>query len=396
MATGFGFCSNCGTALTEPGQRFCANCGFTLPASIAAAAEVPPATAAPTPAAAAPTPAVGAAPPVPAPWVQPPSPPVAPAPPAWAVPPTAQVPPPPPAGPAGPPPPTWAVAPVVPVAAAPARTRVSPAMLLVGGLVIAGLLAAGYVATNGAKPSSSPGAGRSGGLFGSSAPTATAAPTKANVAAGSVTFKPSSFSCADPSLPITMSVFLPAAVLASEEVTAKLDATNLSAKTVGTDFEKQADGRWLSTGNDTVSTLCDMVGAGDHAFRVLDSKGNLLAQGSFTITAAATPTPAGAGVVTVEPSTFSCTATGLEVTVTVWLPATVSASDQVTGRLDGVDANTDSVGNGFDQQPDGRWQSIATESASSLCGSLASGVHTLSVVDSKGNVLAQGSFTLQP
>ena len=193
-----------------------------------------------------------------------------------------------------------------------------------------------------------------------------------------------------------MSVFLPAAVLASEEVTAKLDSTDLNAKTVGTDFEKQADGRWLSTGNDTVSTLCDMVGAGNHAFRVLDSKGNLLAQGSFTITQAATPTPAGAGVVTVDPSTFTCTATGLEVTVTVWLPATVSASDQVTGRLDGVDANTDSVGNGFDQQPDGRWQSIASESTSSLCGSLASGVHTLSVVDSNGTLLAQGSFTLQP
>jgi hypothetical protein len=269
-------------------------------------------------------------------------------------------------------------------------------MLLVGGLVIAGLLAAGYVATNGSKPSSSPAASHSGGLFGSAAPTATAAPTRASVAAGSVTFKPSSFSCADPTLPITMSVFLPAAVLASEEVTAKLDATELNAKTVGTDFEKQADGRWLSTGNDTVSTLCDMVGAGNHAFRVLDSKGNLLAQGSFTITEAATPTPAAAGVVTVDPSTFSCTATGIEVTVTVWLPATVSASDQVTGQLDGVDANTDSVGNGFDQQPDGRWQSIATESTSSLCGSLASGVHTLSVVDSNGNLLAQGSFTLQP
>ena len=168
MAIGSGFCPNCGTALTVAGQKFCATCGATLPAWTApAAVPVPP-----------PAPPVEAAPPPPPAWaaplaasVPPPAPPVEavpPPPPAWAVLPSASVPPPaPPVDYASPPPPAWgAPAGAYPPPPAPpgyqmpapgqggsAKSRTSPALLLLGLVLIAAVAGGAYLFMNNSKNS---------------------------------------------------------------------------------------------------------------------------------------------------------------------------------------------------------------------------------------------------
>jgi hypothetical protein len=376
MVTGFGFCSNCGSALTEAGQRFCSACGFSQPLADSPAAPVGPA----------PAPAVLPQPPVVAPTA-----PLAPSPaPQQAV----------------APPPTWSMPPTAPAVAVPARTTANPTTVVVGIIVIAAIVAAGVFVMNNSKGSPNPSPGKGGVLFGSAVPTgtragatSTATRTPAVVAAGAVTFEPASFSCADTEAQITMTVWLPASVPSSEQVTAKLDDTDLTAKSVATDFEKQADGRWLTTGTDSTASLCGIVGEGKHLLRVVDSKGSLLAQGSFTVIASATPTPPPVlgGTITIEPASFSCSDASVEVTLSAWLPASVTEADQVTGLVDGGNPNTEAVGDGFDQQADGRWLSTSTEAASTLCGSLAAGKHTLTIIkDADKQVLASGSFTLLP
>jgi hypothetical protein len=344
MTTGFGFCPNCGAALTEGGQRFCAECGFTL--SAAASAAVPP----------------------PAP--------VAPAPPPWAVPPGA------------------------PVGAAPARSPINPTTLLIGALVIAAIVAVGFFAMNGSKASSSASASH-GDLFGSSVPTTSAVPATPtqDTSAGIVTLKPSTFSCSDASIEITLSVWLPASVSAEEEVTGELDGTQVSTRVVGDAFEKQPDGRWLRSETDSAAAVCAGLEAGKHVYRVLDSEGNLLAQGSFTLTGqAATPTPAGGGgSLVVQPPTFSCTDTSTQVSIAVVLPGSLSASDEITAVLDGEKGNTDTLsGAGFTRQADGSWLSTESSTASHVCSAYGPGTHTFSVLDSQDNVLAVGSFTANP
>jgi hypothetical protein len=363
MTTGFGFCPNCGAAMTEAGQRFCAACGFTLPVSAAAAAGVAPA--------------------------------------------SAMVPPH-PAGPQ-PPAPPWAMAPVAPVGATPPRTAVSPALILVGVLVIVAIGAAGVFAMNGSKASPSGSAGHSGGLFGSALPTGETEATPTPVAAtptpviggGLVTLKPSSFSCSDTSTQVTMSVWLPASVSASEEVKGELDGVAVSTRVVGDNFKKQSDGRWLRSETDSAAAVCSGLEAGKHVYRVLDSQDKVLAQGSFTTTAAATPAPTptpgiGGGIITIEPSSISCSAATGDVTISIWLPGSVSASEQITAHTDGSNESTEAVRVEFTKQSDGRWFLGDNLSVSSMCSSLDTGKHTLSVTDSHDALLATGSFTLRP
>jgi hypothetical protein len=363
MTTGFGFCPNCGAAMTEAGQRFCAVCGFTLPVSAAAAAGVAPA--------------------------------------------SAMVPP----HPAGPPPPAppWAMAPVAPVGATPPRTAVSPALILVGVLVIVAIGAVGVFAMNGSKASPSGSAGHSGGLFGSALPTGETEATPTPVAAtptpaiggGSLKVQPSTFSCSDTSTQVTMTTLLPAAVDASAEVQAQLDGEAGSTEVVSDNFKKQSDGRWLSTDTQSASDLCSAYGAGKHTFGVLDAQGKVLAQGSFTVTDVATPAPTptpgiGGGIITIEPSSVSCSGAAVDVTISIWLPGSISASEQITAHTDGSNGSTEAVSVEFTKQSDGRWFLGDNLSVSSMCSSLDTGKHTLSVTDSQDALLATGSFTLQP
>ena len=164
MATGLGFCPSCGTARSAAEQKFCASCGAVL--SVVA----------PPPAA----PAAPAAPQVEVTQPPPPAAPAAPAapeveaalplPPAWALPP-APVPPEAPEVEAAPPlPPAWALppapaAPVVtpayqvaaPATATPAKTRISPALVLVGLILIAAVAGGAYLFTNNGSKSPSSG-----------------------------------------------------------------------------------------------------------------------------------------------------------------------------------------------------------------------------------------------
>jgi hypothetical protein len=275
-------------------------------------------------------------------------------------------------------------------------------MLLVGGIVIAAIVVGAVYAMSGSKgqPKASP--GHSGDLFGTAVATgstAVATPTPGGGGGGSVTFEPSSFSCSDTNTQVMMAAWLPASIASSEQVTAELDGKKGDPAAVADGFEKQADGRWLASTTSSASNLCGGFAAGKHTLRVLDSQGKVLAQGSFTNTAAtATPTPGPVvgGTITVTPSTFSCSDSSVQVALTIWLAGSVSAAEQVTGQTDGSNGSTQAVGDGFTKQSDGRWMEADTLSGSDLCSSLATGAHTLTVVDSQGNVLASGSFTLKP
>ena len=369
MTTGFGFCPNCGAPLTEAGQRFCAACGFTLPVAEAAAAAITPAVALPPP-------------------------------------------------PAGPPPaPAWAMPPAAPVGAAPAKTAISPAMLLVGGLVIAAIVAVGYFATNGSKPTPTGGPGHSGGLFGSAFPSVGTVATDTPVAAtptpgdvgSSISVKPSTVNCSDTTMKVTLTAWLASSTKASDQVAAELDGQTGDLSAVSDNFEKQSDGRWLSTETQSAPSFCGDIAAGKHTVRILDGQGNVLAQTSFTSTGGAatpapkpTPTPAptpgaGGGSLTVDPSTFSCTDTTTQVTMTIILPASLSESAEVTAILDGQTGSTDTVsGAGFAKQADGSWLSTDADSASNVCSAYGAGKHTFGIMDAQGKTLASGSFTATP
>ncbi|MGZ6265936.1 MAG: zinc ribbon domain-containing protein [Candidatus Limnocylindrales bacterium] len=370
MATGFGFCPNCGAALTEAGQRFCAACGFTVPVSASAAAG------------AASVPAV--------------------------VPPASAVVPPPP--PSAPPPPPWAMQPVAPVGPTAPRTAVNPALLLVGALVIVAVAAAGVLAMNGSKASPSASAGHSGSLFGSAAPShgtvAVATPTPRATptpggGAGSLKVQPAKFDCSDTTTQVTMTILLPAALEASAEVTAQLDGETGSTEVVSDNFKQQSDGRWLSTDTQSASDLCSAYGVGPHTFAVLDSDGKVLAKGSFSVTDEAAPTPtatpgASGGLIVVEPSTISCSTTTGDVSLSIWLPGSVSGSEEITAQTDVSKGDPEAVNVEFAKQSDGRWFLKDTLTVSNLCSSLDTGKHVLSVTDSHNTVLAAGAIDLEP
>jgi hypothetical protein len=151
MATGFGFCPNCGAARSAEEQKFCASCGAGVSATAMPAA--PPV----TPAA----PQMGVTPPPPAPtWATPPVTPAAlqmgvtPPPPA----PTWATPPPPPAWAApGSLPPAPAFSAAAPGAATSAKSKISPTMVLIGVILIAAICGGAYLVTNNGSKSSGPG-----------------------------------------------------------------------------------------------------------------------------------------------------------------------------------------------------------------------------------------------
>ena len=375
MATGIGFCPNCGTAMTAAGQRFCPSCGTTLPAMATAQAAVPaPAQAAVPAQAAMPTP-------------QPP-PYVAPVQPAWAM-----------------PPPT--------AAAAPARSTASPAMLLVGGLVIAAIVGVAILAmNNGSKglpgSSGSPGSSASFGCLGLPGcngsglpPIASVSPSRVTGYPGSLSFSPKAIGC--PGQPFTITVVLPSSVKGTDQITYQIDDTTIITQ-AATDFgvTKQADGTWsVSTDNPDGSANCSM-GPGFHTATLLDSGGNVLAQTSFMFVMLASPTPQltpapfSMGVTTIEPSSFSCSAPAVDVRLAVQLSASFAGSTKVTSELDGVPGTPTTVAVDFVQQADGSWLSASTVSSSALCEQFSVGKHSIGASDAAGKVITEGTFTIEP
>ena len=368
MATGFGFCPNCGTAMTVPGQRFCASCGATVPAM------------GPVPAAAQ-APAAMPAPPPPAP--------VAAMPPAWPMPPAiAQV--------------------------APARTTVSPTMLLVGGVIIAAIVGgAVFAMNNGSKnsPISSGSLSSSGSPTpsgGSNNPTivdSTSSPGSSGGSnggyPGSIVFSPATIGC--PSQSYTTTVRLPSSVNGTDQITYQIDETTIITQAV-TDFglTQQADGTWSVTDtNPDGSSNCSM-GPGAHTARLLDSSGNVLAQGSFTFVMSPSPSPTPSpsplaeSSVTIEPSSFSCSGSAVDVTLTIRLSASIPGSAQITSESDGTAGSSASVESALKQQSDGTWLGSTTNTSSTLCGEYDPGDHRIGVLDANGQVIAEGTFTVNP
>lgn len=241
MATGSGYCPHCGNAVL-PGQPFCGKCGQPLAAP-------QPQAVAPQPQAAPPPPALPVAPP-------PPALPVAPQAPVWSAPPQA----PQPAPQQAPQQQAW---PGYAIPQAPARARVNPALIVVGALVVVALIAAvGFVALN-----SNSGSGP---------------------VPGNYTLDPAALNCASPGA-VIVKVTLPATVQGSEMVTSRLDGSDWGrAVKVSDFFQQQSDGTW--THEDAPPDLGACKGPsgaltqGTHKLQVVDSKGKVLAEVSFTVT----------------------------------------------------------------------------------------------------------------
>jgi hypothetical protein len=107
------------------------------------------------------------------------------------------------------------------------------------------------------------------------------------------------------------------------------------------------------------------------------------------------PTPAGTGSIVYTPSTIGC---GDAYTLVIRLPASVSGSDRITVKYDGITKGTQTVSSGFVGQSDGTWlYQDSTGSGTWSCASSGSnsvGTHTETIVDSSGRILAEGTYTL--
>ena len=345
MTTGFGFCPHCGTAMTVAGQTFCASCGGSL-AAVATRGAMP-------------------TPPPPAP-VAPPY--------AWT-----------PQGPV-----------------APAKSSVSPVLLVVGALVILALVVGGIYAVNsGSKASPGP----SGG---SSVPTnVSSSPSGGNNGGfpGSIVFSPSTINC--PSGPFTTTVKLPSSVNETDQITYRIDETEIVTQSVA-DFgmTQQPDGTWfVKDTNPDGSSNCSM-GPGVHTASLLDADGQVLAQTSFTFVMSSTPKPTvkptasptslSVGSVTIQPSSFSCSAADVTVTFLIRIPGSIPGTAQVTPELDGTPGTTQSVSSSFVKQSNGTWLSTDTVPSTTLCAQLDPGQHRIGALDADDQLLAEGTFTVNP
>jgi hypothetical protein len=106
-------------------------------------------------------------------------------------------------------------------------------------------------------------------------------PTPATVSGGAIIVVPALFSCSGSTSQVSLTIVLGASVAADEEVALMIDDQLVGSDTVGTGFEKQSDGTWLSSDNVTLQSLC-AYGNGAHTIKVLDSTKKILAQGTFT------------------------------------------------------------------------------------------------------------------
>ena len=403
MAAGFGFCANCGTPASAPDEKFCASCGTALPghAAAAAAAAAPMAAApmAPPPYSQAPTPPPYGQAPTPPPYAQ------APTPPPYGQPPASYAPPPYGAVPPAPGQPAWG-APPMGAYGAPAKSAVNPLFIVVGAVVILAIVGVGaFALANGNKSSGSPGA---------------------NGRPGTLVFSPTTISC---DATLTISTTLPASVKDTDPISLKVDGNTTGTHTaVEAGLTKQADGSW--SGSSSGPFDCSTMGPGAHTEQLVDGSGNVLAEGSFIIagptatqtaeataeaTAKATarptvkitpaptpvpvvtaPPPTTEGSVVVTPNSFSCSGPVIQVSLSVTLPASLTATSTVTAVIDGSVGSTGTVGDNFTRQADGSWLSATTDSSTTLCKNYDTGQHDIGFQDSTGNMVSEGTFTVLP
>jgi hypothetical protein len=85
--------------------------------------------------------------------------------------------------------------------------------------------------------------------------------------------------------------------------------------------------------------------------------------------------------------------------VTIRLPSSLHATDQITAQLDGQVKGTATLGSQFIQQSDGSWLQTTTQSGVTTCAGTNgqfTGTHVGRILDASGKVLADGSFTVTP
>ena len=172
-----------------------------------------------------------------------------------------------------------------------ARDRPTATLLAAGRVLVAG----GGTAT---AELYQPG-GESGGT--TAAPTPTSALATATVGGGSggssgISISPSTWSCSPP-VAITETAQLPSSARVGDRFILTIDGQTAESITVGgPETVVQPDGSWawvLNASVASVSVDCELANAGDftlgfapgtHKLQLLDSSGNVLAQGSYTVT----------------------------------------------------------------------------------------------------------------
>jgi hypothetical protein len=106
------------------------------------------------------------------------------------------------------------------------------------------------------------------------------------------------------------------------------------------------------------------------------------------------------GSITYSPSTIAC---GASYTLTIRLPSTVKTGDELTIKFDGRISTTETITDSFAKQSDGSWLYTGTSGAGTwdcnssydTTGSTSIGKHTETILDLSGNILAQGTYTLE-
>ena len=281
---------------------------------------------------------------------------------------------------------------------APARGGVNPLLVLAGVVLIAAIAGVGiYAYSNSSKGSPGPSSAASGGSNGPTSAPSHSTPTLSTPTAvaypGSIVYSPTTFGCNEV---VTVTIKLPASVKDTDPITSKIDGVVVGTKTVIEEgLTKQADGSWFVTASGPFPCA---IGAGLHTQQLVDPSGKVLAETSFTIAGSSTakPTVLSRGSVTIEPSTFSCSAAEVPVTQTYRLPASMSGSDEIRMVFDGDVLDPDSVDYWFDQQADGSWLYTYERPSIFMCETYDVGHHTIGVQDAAGNTLAEGSFTINP
>jgi hypothetical protein len=385
----FGFCATCGTPHTVQGQAFCPTCGSAqAPVPAAPAAAVPPPAANPYQAAA-PTPP--GAPPVNPYYAQP----------AWNG---------------------------MPQGPAPARSGISPAMIIgiVGGIVILalviGLIALG-LSHNNSTATAAPSLSALATPTATLAATPTAIPTVANTG---VVFSPSTVDCAVP-VDFTTTIHLPASLKSADTLTLKFDGKVLGTATVGDSLKQQTDLTWSDVTTEPASTMqkdcanggknssgAEVLTTGTHTYQILDKSGTVLAEGSYTVTGTTpipqpTSTPAlSDSTITYSPATVSCAAP-VEWTTTIRLPASVLVGDTIVEKLDGTTIASEAIKatSTTIHEADGTWTIVDTSTAAAMqtvCsnGGMASsglavltpGTHVIQVFDSNGLLISAGAYSV--
>lgn len=260
------------------------------------------------------------------------------------------------------------------------RRDVRPVALIVGGLLIAAIVGAALFLVNGAGN----GAGKS--------------------SSGSLTFTPSSISCSS-TQSMTLTIKLPASLQGSDVVTMEFDGATVGSTTLDqSKLKRQSDGTWLITEPYGYGDCGTSSAVGKHTGTFLDAKGNVLAEGSYTLTPPASDSPSGS--ITISPSTYTC----YELifgshTVTITLPGSLQATDVIT-----IEEGKGAYARLFDTKSISAWGFVQSGSSwvlsdagnltpisfdTYICILGGTGSYTMYVLDANGNVLAQGNYSLR-